>query len=205
VVLQTLVPQAREIFRLLAQAQLSGEAEEEGAEGALQHVFQPPATAVDFHTACRTYNGTPCVAGRAHAVVDPGAFLRESRCLPAPQVLRSAGLLCRNDIRAAVPHEQRTPACCGRRCLESPSDGVQGPRPAADQVLAIPAALKSAGVHRECVVNNHCAAAHEQMSTAWGITRYVCLCERFEFSAGGDRMVQICSSYPFSPRRSSRC
>ena len=48
VVLQTLVPQAREIFRLLAQAQLSGEAEEEGAEGALQYVFQAPTTAVIF-------------------------------------------------------------------------------------------------------------------------------------------------------------
>jgi len=33
VVLQTLVPQAREIFKLLAQAQLSGESEEEGSEG----------------------------------------------------------------------------------------------------------------------------------------------------------------------------
>ena len=34
VVLQTLVPQAREIFRLLAQAQLAPVADEEGSEGA---------------------------------------------------------------------------------------------------------------------------------------------------------------------------
>ena len=33
VVLQTLVPQAREIFKLLAQAQLSEQAEEDGSEG----------------------------------------------------------------------------------------------------------------------------------------------------------------------------
>ena len=166
-VLQTLVPQAREIFWLLAQAQLSGEAEEEGAEGALQYMFQAPTTAAISHTVCRTYSRFLCVAGRAHAAGAAGAFIQDSRCLTASQVLRLAGLPCRNDICAAVPHEQRTPACCGRRCLESPSDGVQGPRPAADQVLAIPAALSSAGVHWKCVVTNHCAAAHKQMFTAW--------------------------------------
>ena len=34
VVLRTLVPQAREIFRLLAQAQLANDADEDGSEGA---------------------------------------------------------------------------------------------------------------------------------------------------------------------------
>ena len=34
VVLRTLVPQAREIFRLLAQAQLAPDTDEEGSEGA---------------------------------------------------------------------------------------------------------------------------------------------------------------------------
>ena len=41
VVLQTLVPQAREIFKLLAQAQLSEQAEEDGSEGLASSLAMP--------------------------------------------------------------------------------------------------------------------------------------------------------------------
>ena len=41
VVLQTLVPQAREIFKLLAQAQLSEQADEDGSEGPLTSLAMP--------------------------------------------------------------------------------------------------------------------------------------------------------------------
>ena len=65
VVLQTLVPQAREIFKLLAQAQLSEQADEDGSEGPLTSLAMPHKD-IDFGLASLPWEASfqPVVFGQ---------------------------------------------------------------------------------------------------------------------------------------------
>ena len=68
VVLQTLVPQAREIFKLLAQAQLSEQAEEDGGEGPTRP--GTAQTALDLTTTVPVLSEV--AAGPLQAVLESG-------------------------------------------------------------------------------------------------------------------------------------
>ena len=75
VVLRTLVPQAREIFRLLAQAQLAPDADEEGCEGVLLR-SRPPTHAMLGDT----YSVSTC--GDSSAQMQMTLTTDHVQCLP---------------------------------------------------------------------------------------------------------------------------